>query len=215
LWIKFVDPDNQLIELAPKNLVKAEDLSDDQIIWHTPALPSDTKALLQISLNGQDWHNVPIPKKSYSFSYYESPHVSKLSPAYGPVKHKGELYADIEGSNFVCPEPTCADLMVGFGEIGTAIYLPGVWISTSHIRVKVPKYSKPDVLHVEVTMNGKDWSNDGRTYGYFDPYVIRAEPALVSVDGTTRIQIIGFGFVNSTTSKSLVRASSQTLTLTC
>ena len=52
--------------------------------------------------------------------------MTKLSPAYGPVKHKGDLYADIEGSNFVCPEPTCADLMVRFGETGTAIYLPGI-----------------------------------------------------------------------------------------
>jgi hypothetical protein len=64
-------------------------------------------------------------------------------------------------------------------------------------------------------MNGKDWSNDGKTYGYFDPYVIRAEPTLVSVDGTTKIQIIGFGFVNSTTSKSLVRSTSSTMNLVC
>ena len=176
MWIRFVDPEAQTTELAPRYQVKVEELTDDQAVWHTPALPSETKALLQISLNGQDWHNVPIPKKSYSFTYYESPHVAKLTPAYGPVKHKGDLYADIEGSNFVCPEPTCSDLLVRFGEPGTAIYLPGIWVSTSHIRVKVPKYSKPDVLRVEVTTNGKDWSKDSKTYGYFDPYVIRTEP---------------------------------------
>ena len=102
-----------------------------------------------------------------------------------------------------------------FGEPGTAIYQKAIWVSNSHIRVKVPKYSKPEVLRVEVTVNGMDWSNDGKTYGYFDPYVLRAEPALVSVDGTTKIQIIGFGFVNSSTSKSMVRASSPAFTLVC
>jgi hypothetical protein len=105
--------------------------------------------------------------------------------------------------------------LVRFGEPGTAIYQKGIWVSNSHIRVKIPKYSKPEVLRVEVTVNGKDWSNDGKNYGYFDPYVIRAEPTLVSVDGTTKIKIIGFGFVNSTTSKSMVRASSPTLNLFC
>ncbi len=68
----------------------------------------------------------------------------------------------------------------------------------------MPKYTKPEVLTVELTVNGKDWTNDMLTYGYFDPYVIRAEPALISVDGTTKIRIIGFGFVNSKTSKSIV-----------
>jgi IPT/TIG domain len=169
---------------------------------------------MQISLNNEDWHSIPILRKSYSFSYYESPHVTNLNPPYGPVKHKGDLIMDIEGSNFKCPEPTCADLLVRFGEPGTAIYVKGQRISDSLIRVKVPKYSKPEVLRVEVTVNGKDWSNDAKTYGYFDPYVIRAEPALISVDGTTKIRIIGFGFVNSTTSKSMVRSPSG-YTLVC
>ena len=46
-------------------------------------------------------------------------------------------------------------------------------------------------------MNGKDYTNDGKTYGYFDPYVLNAEPRLISVEGTTKVRIKGFGFVNS------------------
>jgi hypothetical protein len=66
-----------------------------------------------------------------------------------------------------------------------------------------------------VTVNGKDWTSDGKTYGYFDPFVLRAEPALISVDGTTIVQIKGFGFVNSTTSKSLIGSSDPQNTLLC
>lgn len=80
--------------------------------------------------------------------------------------------------------------------------------------MKVPKYTKPDVLRIEITVNNKDWSNDGKTYGYYDPFVLRAEPALISVDGTTKIRIKGFGFVNSTTSKSLITTPSSN-TLVC
>ena len=83
------------------------------------------------------------------------------------------------------------------------------------MRAKIPKYTKPDVLRVELTVNGKDWTNDGYTYGYFDPFVLRAEPALISVDGTTVVRVKGFGFVNTTTTKSLITTPSSNLTLIC
>jgi hypothetical protein len=54
LWVRFVDPETGE-QLAPEYEVPQEDLSDDQVTWYTPALPSDTKALMQISLNNQDW----------------------------------------------------------------------------------------------------------------------------------------------------------------
>ena len=106
-------------------------------------------------------------------------------------------------------------MQVRFGEPGQAIYQKAQYISDTHIQVKVPRYTKPDVLRVEVTVNGKDWSSDGKTYGYFDPFVLRAEPALISVDGTTIVRIKGFGFVNSTTSKSLIDSTDPTTTLIC
>lgn len=170
---------------------------------------------MQISLNGVDWHEVPQNKKPFSFTYYESPHVTKVSPTYGPVKHQNEIIMDIEGTNFKCPDPACQDLMVRFGDSnGQAIYIKGQYINDQRIKVPVPKYSKPDVLKVEITVNGKDWTNDGKTYGYFDPYVLRAEPSLISVDGTTKVKIIGFGFVNSQSSKALF-SSSSTNALLC
>jgi hypothetical protein len=36
----------------------------------------------------------------------------------------------------------------------------------------VPKYTKPDVLPVEVTFNGADYTNDNQTYGFFDPFIL-------------------------------------------
>jgi len=121
---------------------------------------------------------------------------------------------DIEGTHFTCPDASFSDLYIRFGEPGKAIILKGQWISESHISVIIPKYLKPDVLRVEITINGKDWTNDGKTYGYFDPFVLRAEPALISVDGTTIVLIKGFGFVNTTSSNSLISSTSK-LTLLC
>ena len=49
MWIRFVDPDTFEV-LAPQ--IKTEDVSEDQIIWSTPPLPANTKALMQLSING-------------------------------------------------------------------------------------------------------------------------------------------------------------------
>lgn len=107
MWLRFVDPDSGE-ELAPATQVDPELLSDDSAVWRTPGLPSGTKALMQISLNNQDWDSLPQPNKTYSFIFYESPHITKISPTYGPVKHKGEMTMEIEGSNFKCPDSNCS-----------------------------------------------------------------------------------------------------------
>jgi hypothetical protein len=136
------------------------------------------------------------PNKTYSFEYYESPHIIKLHPSFGPVKAKNTTYMEIEGKDFKCPDNNCSALTVQFGDApGNAIYVKGEWQNNSFVKCEIPKYTKPDVLRVELTLNGQDYTNDGKTYGYFDPYVLNAEPRLISVDGTTLVKIKGFGFV--------------------
>jgi hypothetical protein len=86
MWVRFVDPDSGEV-LAQETEVRSDELSDDKAVWYTPSLPTGTKGLMQLSLNGQDWHNAPLPKKTHSYVYYESPHIIKLYPTFGKVKH--------------------------------------------------------------------------------------------------------------------------------
>lgn len=120
----------------------------------------------------------------------------------------------IEGSGFKCPDTNCSDLVVRFGDKEAPIYTKGFWLNESFVQCLIPKYSKPDVLKVELTLNGLDYTADGKNYGYFDPYVVNAFPRLISVEGTTKVSIKGFGFVNSNQTKSLV-SSPTTNTLLC
>jgi hypothetical protein len=121
---------------------------------------------------------------------------------------------EIEGTNFKCPDTNCSQLYVRFGDAGQGIFQKATWLNESYVKCLIPKYTKPDVLRVEVTMNGKDYTNDGKTYGYFDPYVLNAEPRLISIEGTTKVRIKGFGFVNSNETKSLFSSPSN-YTLLC
>ena len=54
LWVRFVDP-TTMQELAPPVQIAHDELFDDEFQWKTPALPMGTKALMQLSLNNQDW----------------------------------------------------------------------------------------------------------------------------------------------------------------
>jgi hypothetical protein len=73
----------------------------------------------------------------------------------------------------------------------------GEKISDDKVKCTVPKYTKPDVLNVEITFNGQDYTHDNQTYGFFDPYILDVAPRLISTKGTTRVRLIGFGFVNA------------------
>lgn len=76
----------------------------------------------------------------------------------------------------------------------------------------MPKYTKPDVLPVELTLNGQDYTYDNLTYGYYDPYIIDVEPRLIHVDGTTKVTIRGFGFVDSGELKALYDNTTSEIT---
>ena len=61
----------------------------------------------------------------------------------------------------------------------------------------MPPYPKPDIMYVDVSMNGNDYTNDRITYGYFDAYVIDVNPKLIPIQGGTNLTMTGFGFVDS------------------
>lgn len=88
-------------------------------------------------------------------------------------------------------------MWVRFGDPENGIYVKGEKVGADRIRAQVPKYTKPDVLEVELTFNGQDYTHDNQTYGFFDPFVLDVKPRLISVRGTTRVRLYGFGFVNS------------------
>jgi len=76
-----------------------------------------------------------------------------------------------------------------------------VYVDSTHIKCEIPNYPQPDILPLEVTMNGEDYSNDGKTFGFYDPFVLSVEPKLISKSGNTKVTVKGFGFVD--TSKQL------------
>jgi len=128
------------------------------------------------------------------------------------VKAFKEASIDIRGNGFECFDAECSDLKCRFGNSKDHyIYVQGEFISGESIRCKVPEYTKPDVLQVEVTVNGESYTSDGMTYGYFDPFVLDAQPRLIATDGSTNVAIDGIGFVDSGQIKSLFSKKNRQL----
>lgn len=108
-----------------------------------------------------------------------------IEPHFGPVKSPKEEKAIITGQNFECPNDDCSKLVVRFGDAEYGTVVPGRQISSTQIEVIVPKYTKPDILQVEVSMNGFDYTNDMVTYGFFDAFVLSVHPRLIVKRGGT------------------------------
>lgn len=52
-------------------------------------------------------------------------------------------------------------------------------LNENQIQVTIPPYPKPDIMYVDVSMNGDDYTNDHISYGFFDAYVIDVVPKLI------------------------------------
>ena len=87
LYVRYIDPDTGE-QLGDPQQIDPEELSDEDASFKTPKFKPNSKVLMQISLNGQDYTDVPQPGKDYSLNIYESPHITKLHPSFGKVKAK-------------------------------------------------------------------------------------------------------------------------------
>lgn len=177
-----------------------------------PAVNGPMDTHMQITLNGQDWHSVLNPETGNSYLYYAAPHVTSLSPSFGHVKTTKDQIIEINGNGFACYDDDCSDLMCRFGnEPNSYIFVKAQLVSSTQVKCKVPQYTKPDVLNVEVTVNGESYTNDNKTFGYFDPFVLDANPKLLASDGSTNVQIKGIGFVDSGQCKAAYQNHSSTI----
>lgn len=176
----------------------AENVENEEIEWKVPPAPAGTKGIISLSLNNHQFYELYHTNESYSFEYLSSPFVESIDPEFGEVRHAESMTLDVHGKNFDCPSEGCDNVKCKFGSDPDEVIVKGQRISSELIKCPLPNYPQPDVLDVEVSMNGKDYSNNGKQFGYYDPFVLHADPKLISKSGSTRVEIKGFGFVDST-----------------
>ena len=191
----------RLRQYGGKNVTEAtmaEFVDPYHVNWRAPAGVPDTHHIIEMSLNNQDFFPVIPENKTYSLTYYLGPHVTALYPPYGPIETKADIMLIVKGTDFRCPNNTCEHVICRFGLGEEAIYVNGKLISSTEVHCLVPKYRRPDVVPVEVSFAGDFYTNDGKEYGFYAPYVWKVTPKMVSRKGNSTINIFGYGFVNTT-----------------
>jgi hypothetical protein len=208
-----VNPDSKALVTEEIELPQ-DQLHIDEWTWTLPPVSGPMDVLMQITLNQQDWHDVLNPETGKSYHYYAAPHVTSISPGFGHVKTTKDQVIEVGGTGFACSDEDCSETLCRFGNKEEEyIYVKAQLASATLLRCKVPQYTKPDVLNVEVTINGESYTSDNKTYGYFDPFVLDVSPKLMAVDGSTLLQIKGLGFVDSGQCKA--GFDNRTSALTC
>jgi len=174
-------------------------VDQNTVKWQTPP-GQDGDYIIEMSLNGQDYFPVLIPKNAtYSWTYYPGPHVKAIYPPFGPTDPNADVMVFVKGTNFKCPAVgSCEPVMCRYGVNEESIYTKGTLISSTEIHCLAPKYSRPDVLPIEISIAGDEYTSDGKEYGFYSPYVWKVTPKMVSRKGHTPITIYGYGFVNTT-----------------
>ena len=177
--------------------VEAEATENEEVQWRAPPAPAGTKGIISLSLNNHQFYELYHQNQEYSFEYVSSPFVTSIDPEFGEVRQAETVSIDVHGRNFDCDSDGWGNVRWKFGKDPEEIIVKGQRIASDLIKCPLPNYPQPNVLDVEVTLNGKDYSNNGKQFGFYDPFVLQVSPKLISKTGSTRVEIKGFGFVNS------------------
>ena len=211
IWIRMKD-----VKSGKYSIPKIAEFADNENIhFITPPGDPYSHHIIEVSFNEIDYYPVILKGQNYSFSYYLAPKIESIDPPYGYVRSNKQVILTVKGKNFKCPNDQCENVICRFGKEDNFIFSQGTLIKENEIQCKVPKYSKPDVLPIEITLNGQDYTNNGLEYGFYDPFIYKVTPKMISKKGNTKILIHGHGFVNTTGSHLKVRFGSKEKPLKC
>ncbi len=202
VWIRLRRYDNPSIVTPPK---EAEYVDNENIRWTTPPGPGETHHIMELSLNGADYYPILPINETYSYTYYTSPRVENIYPTFGPLAHSSMITLFVKGKHFSCLDQNCTHVTCRFGKGDEAIFVPATRVSATEIHCRIPKYNRPDVVPVEISLDDEYYTSDNKEFGFYDPFVWNVKPKMVSRRGNTTIRIHGYGFVNTTGSSLKVR----------
>ena len=168
LGCRFVSEGNQLVTAAIF-------FSEVLIFCYTPAGlvgPSE----VSITLDGIDFSS-----QSGHFVYYKRIVVTGINPSVG--SERGGTVVTVQGSSFLASDAlTCK-----FGESLTS---KAEWLSSLAIRCTSPENAPGNVVYLEVSNNGIDFSTNNVPFRFSEtPRVNKISPAIGSVYGGSRVLI--------------------------
>ncbi len=187
---RFVDCDNQNIVIGDNYNATITDPHRGKLI--TPnTFGTYENACVQLSFNGENYKSIPEKK----FSFYVLPNITEIYPKYGPLRSSYQQIK-VKLDNYIC-NSDCDKIKCKFTSKNSILIEQGIYVSPNNINCTVPNVNMPEAYNVEVSLNGEYYTKNNFNYTFYDPYVIRVTPQMVSSKGDTKIRITGLGFADS------------------
>lgn len=165
-------------------------IADNEMKCLAPRTENSGITRLQISPNGYDWQDI-----NQTIQVFKGPFIREIWPTYVVTRNPMNKSLIISGDNFVC-EKNCNKAKVRFrNKAGDEIFMPAQVLKNGSLTCQIPPYTSPEVLFVDISFNGQEYTNDMFQFGYLDPYILDVQPRLVSSHGTTKLTLHGFGMI--------------------
>ncbi|MCQ2816881.1 MAG: IPT/TIG domain-containing protein [archaeon] len=202
IYYKFIDASNGE-ELGPVKKTKPK--SNQDLILKTPKLKDPKKMKIKLSYNDQDYKTY----EGFEYELYKLPSIKKISPLYAPLKGKENEKVTVSVDNLSCNEPPCEyDCL--FKTNNTQFVVNGTYTKANTISCDMPKVRNPETYNVEISPKGEDtYTNNGHNFTFYDPFVLRVEPQIISTKGGTDLDIYGYGFADTSELKALFGSSEE------
>jgi len=168
--------------------------SNNEVKFLTPSVSDNgTEADVYISYNGQNFEKIV----NNTFTFYVLPNITSLDPKYGPLKNTNHEKIKLSLDNYFCSE-NCDLLICRYISKNNIFYEKGLYLGPNTVNCTIPRVNSPETFNLELSFNnGDDYTNNGFTYSFYDPYIISVIPHMVSTKGNTLVKIKGLGFANS------------------
>ena len=161
-------------------VVSARWLGSSRLQCITPQLDAPSQASLEVSMNGQDYTESGT---ALEFDFYLPIRVFKAMPAHGPMN--GGTSVTLVGMNF--ERGAVGVLQCAFNNTIVAAH----FMSSTEIICTSPPIGIFGLVAVEVTHNGRQFTEDGVLFEYIHVNLTRVVPPQGPVAGSTQVTFQG------------------------
>lgn len=189
------------------NVIRAKFIQTTRIQCNSPGRKESVAEAqrVEVSLNGEDWVDT-----GFEFSYYERPELNDIKPKCGSVVGGTEIW--LRGAKFsnitnamqsvLCrftQVPNAASDAEGMDENNPPVrVMPAYFVDNETMKCASPSgWSGGDQVHVDLTFNGKDYTENKFVFSYYSYFGSFPKSGPVGVEhnqATQYIQVRGKGF---------------------
>ena len=191
LYYRFVDANDEHVVYG--SIYNTTVTQMQHVVIKAPSVyNNNTVAKVQLSYNKENFCTY-----NHTYTFFLMPNITAIEPQYGPLKSSEYQQITVKLDDYYCSS-NCDKIKCKFSSSDNIFVENGAYVGPNTIKCDVPHVKNPESYNVETSFNnGDDYTNNGKNYTFYDPYVIRVEPQMVSSKGNTTINIYGYGFANS------------------